>query len=98
MLIVEDDPDTSDLYGEFLSTCGFQPVKARNGVEAFTRACELQPDVIVADVVLPSIDGWEFVRRIKANDRTRTIPVVILTGRSNLPTLCAPSKAAAPHY
>jgi two-component system cell cycle response regulator DivK len=80
VLIVDDDQDARDMYAEFLLFSDFGIVKARNGMEGFTRACETQPDVIVTDLALPSIDGLEFVRRLRGDERTRDIPVVVVTG------------------
>ena len=52
------------------------------GTEGFTRACEIRPDLILTDLGLPSLDGWEVIRRLKADTRTKQIPVVVITGRS----------------
>ena len=82
VLIIEDEQDTRDLYGFVLKEAGYDVVLARNGMEGFTRACESQPSVIVTDLGLPSIDGWEMIRRLRADNRTREIPVVVVTGSS----------------
>jgi len=80
VLIVDDNQDARDTYAELLLFRDFGIVKARNGMEGFTRACETRPDVIVTDLALPTIDGLEFVRRLRGNERTRDIPVVVVTG------------------
>ena len=80
VLVVEDHHDTRDLYGAYLCLKGFDVLTARNGMEGFTRACESQPDVVVTDLLLPTIDGWELVRRLKADERTNVIPIVVVTG------------------
>ena len=80
VLVVEDHQDTRDLYAEYLSLTGFEVLKARNGMEGFTRACESQPDVIVTDLLLPTIDGWELVRRLRADGCTKDIPIVLVSG------------------
>src|ERR1700730_6421487 len=59
---------------------GFHVVKAKSGMEGFTRACEARPDLIVTDLGMPHISGWDLVRRVRADDRTKAIPVVVLTG------------------
>ena len=57
---------------------------ARNGLEAIEKTHELMPDIILMDLALPKMDGWEATRRLKADDRTRKIPVVALTGDGGL--------------
>jgi two-component system, cell cycle response regulator DivK len=80
VLLVEDHPDTRDLYAAYLSLMGFSVQTARNGMEGFTRACESRPDVLVTDLIMPNIDGFELVRRLRADRRTTLIPIVIVTG------------------
>jgi two-component system, cell cycle response regulator DivK len=86
VLLIEDEQGTREMYAQLLGYAGFEVVTARTGTEGFTRACEMRPDVILTDLGLPSIDGWEMIRRLKADSRTRDIPVVIVTGWST-PTL-----------
>lgn len=82
VLVIEDDPDTRDMYAALLSSNGFSVQTARTGTEGFTRACEWKPGVILTDLGLPNIDGWEVVRRLKSDARTRDIPVIVITGRT----------------
>jgi CheY-like chemotaxis protein len=80
ILIVDDMADIRDLYSLYLSKEGFHPECATNGFEALSKATVMGPDVIVMDLNLPELDGWEATRRLKANDLTRAIPVIALTG------------------
>lgn len=80
ILLIEDDRDTREMYKTYLLSQGLKVVAARNGMEGFTRACETEPDIIVTDVMLPNIDGWELVERLRADSRTSRIPVVVVTG------------------
>jgi two-component system, cell cycle response regulator DivK len=82
ILIVDDMPDIRDMYAEYLSGQGFRPELAGNGFEALSKATVMGPDVIVMDLNLPELDGWEATRRLKANELTRSIPVIALTGLS----------------
>lgn len=82
ILIVDDVQDIRDMYAEHLSTHGFHPEVATNGFEALSKAAVMTPDVIVMDLNMPQLDGWEATRRLKANDVTRGIPVIALTGLS----------------
>jgi CheY-like chemotaxis protein len=70
------------MYGEYLEYSGYDMIQASNGMEALQRAFEHQPDIILMDLSLPVMDGWEATRRLKANHRTASIPVVALTGHA----------------
>jgi CheY-like chemotaxis protein len=70
------------MYVEYLRFSGFRVAEAVNGVEALQRAFDLRPDVILMDLALPRMDGWEATRQLKADARTRHIPVVALTGHA----------------
>ncbi|MGE5243473.1 MAG: response regulator [Betaproteobacteria bacterium] len=82
VLLVDDYPDAREMYCEFLEYSGFEVVQAANGIEALQRAAELAPDIILMDLSLPVMDGWEATRRLKANPRTANVPVVALTGHA----------------
>ena len=82
VLLVDDYPDAREMYAEYLEFSGFHIVQAGNGVEAIERAHDSQPDVILMDLSLPIMDGWEATRRIKANPKTKDIIVVALTGHA----------------
>ena len=82
ILVVDDYQDAREMYAEYLEFSGFRVAEARNGAEALEKAFELTPDVILMDLSLPVMDGWEATRRLKADERTRTIPVVALTGHA----------------
>jgi len=69
------------MYAELLKFSGFTVLTARTGMEGFTRACESRPSIILTDLGLPNIDGWEVIRRLRSDSRTRAIPVVVITGR-----------------
>jgi CheY-like chemotaxis protein len=82
VLVVDDYADAREMYAESLLVIGCRVEEASNGVEAVDKARTLRPDVILMDLSLPGIDGWEATRRLKADDRTRHIPVVALTGHA----------------
>ena len=82
VLLVDDYPDARDMYGEYLEYSGYDVIQAANGMEALQRAIDDKPDIILMDLSLPVMDGWEATRRLKANVRTAAIPVVALTGHA----------------
>jgi two-component system cell cycle response regulator DivK len=82
VLLVDDYPDAREMYSEYLAFSGFDVVEAANGMEALQRAVDDVPDIILMDLSLPVMDGWEATRRLKADARTAGIPVVALTGHA----------------
>jgi CheY-like chemotaxis protein len=82
VLIVDDYPDAREMYSEYLQYSGFDVAEAQNGMEALQRAVDDKPDIILMDLSLPVMDGWEATRRLKADKRTASIPVVALTGHA----------------
>jgi len=82
ILVVDDYQDAREMYAEYLQFSGFRVAEARNGNEAVAQAFSLRPDLILMDLSLPGMDGWEATRVLKADDRTRHIPVVALTGHA----------------
>jgi two-component system, cell cycle response regulator DivK len=82
VLVVDDYQDAREMYTEYLEFAGFRVAEARNGLEALERAFALLPDVILMDLSLPGMDGWEATRRLKADERTKRIPIVALTGHA----------------
>lgn len=80
VLVVDDFDDAREMYAEYLEFVGFEVTTAANGVEAVEKAQEGDPDIILMDLSLPIMDGWEATRLIKQDARTRDIPVMALTG------------------
>jgi two-component system, cell cycle response regulator DivK len=82
VLVVEDYQDAREMYAAYLQFSGYRVAEATNGVEAIEQAQQLMPDIILMDLALPKMDGWEATRRLKSDDRTRNIPIVALTGHA----------------
>ncbi len=82
ILVVEDFQDAREMYAEYLEFSGYRVEQARDGEEALKKANRLQPSIILMDLSLPKIDGWEATRRLKRDEATRQIPVVALTGHA----------------
>jgi CheY-like chemotaxis protein len=82
ILIVEDFTDAREMYAEYFTFLGYRVTTAENGLEAVNKAASQRPDVILMDLSLPILDGWEATRRLKASDKTKHIPVIALTGNA----------------
>ena len=70
------------MYVAYLQFSGYRVAEATNGVEAIEQANQLMPDIILMDLALPRMDGWEATRRLKLDERTKHIPIVALTGHA----------------
>ena len=79
VLLVEDQTDLRQLYAQELAFSGFDVIEAENGEDAIARTSRDVPDVVLMDLSLPVIDGWEATRRLKSDSRTAHIPIVALT-------------------
>jgi CheY-like chemotaxis protein len=80
VLVVEDDPETRHLYMGVLSAGGFNTHEAHNGFQAFAKAIETLPDLVLTDIAVPGLDGIELCRRLRADPRTRGVRVLAVTG------------------
>src|SRR5688500_5638045 len=79
VLVVDDHEDTRQMSVLVLQSQGSDAATAEGGDEAFARACEEQPDVIITDLAMPDGDGWELIEKLSSDPRTKDIPVVMLT-------------------
>jgi len=82
VLVVEDYQDAREMYAAYLQFSGYRVAEATNGIEAIEKANQLMPDIILMDLALPKMDGWEATRRLKLAEQTRHIPIVALTGHA----------------
>jgi two-component system cell cycle response regulator DivK len=79
ILVVEDQEDNRQILRDLLGSIGYQMVEAENGEDAVTMAAAEQPDLILMDIQLPLLDGYEATRRIKANPALTAIPIIAIT-------------------
>jgi CheY-like chemotaxis protein len=80
ILLVEDDKPNRDILARRLGRNGFTVLTAATGAEACSVAAAELPDVVLMDVGLPDVDGWEVTRQLRANPATKTLPIIALTG------------------
>ncbi len=78
-LVVDDEPDVRDMLSEFLTNEGYGVILATNGEEALELAERESPHVILLDIMMPGMDGIEVCNSLKANEKTRSIPILIMT-------------------
>ena len=82
ILLVEDNEMNRDMLSRRLERKGYQVVMAVDGLESVVMASSEKPDLILMDIGLPGIDGWEAARRIKADPQTRHVPIIALTAHA----------------
>jgi len=82
ILLVEDNEANRDMLSRRLVRKGFEVIMAKDGEQAIRMATSENPDLILMDMSLPVIDGWEATRRVKASQSTRSIPVIALTAHA----------------
>jgi CheY-like chemotaxis protein len=80
VLVIDDVEDNRDVYTQFLSHQGWRVATAVDGEDGLAKAQSLQPSVIILDLGLPKMDGWEVAQRLKNTPATSAIPIVALTG------------------
>ncbi len=83
ILVVEDEPAIQELIAYNLKQAGHQPLRADNAEQARTLVANALPDLVLLDWMLPGLSGIEFARRLRADKRTRAIPIIMLTARSD---------------
>jgi len=79
LLVVDDDKNVRDLLDAYLSKVGYQVVAANDGIEGLKLAKKIRPDAITLDVMMPGMDGWEVLSKLKADPELAHIPVIMLT-------------------
>jgi CheY-like chemotaxis protein len=84
ILIVEDDKEGRELMGELLALYGFQPVLASDGLAALELLKTTRPCVILLDLVMPRMDGWQFRQAQMSNPALKDIPVVVVSADGNV--------------
>ncbi len=98
ILIVEDDESLLKFESILLSTKGYLVYGAMTGVAALSDIAEDHPDLIILDITLPGLDGFEVCRRIKGNPETRHIPVLFLSGKTTPADILCGNLAGADQY
>jgi DNA-binding response OmpR family regulator len=98
LLIADDDEDILQLLSFRLERAGFEIVQARNGAEALRLAIELRPALAVLDVMMPGLTGFEVTRELRANEKTRAMPIILLTAKAQPSDVSQGMAAGADDY
>ncbi|AFY80325.1 response regulator transcription factor [Oscillatoria acuminata] len=85
ILIVDDDPAIRLSICHYLEQCGYSAIAAQNGQEGLLKVEEFQPHLLVTDIIMPEMDGYELVKRVRKKPALRLLPVIFLTARTSTP-------------
>jgi CheY-like chemotaxis protein len=102
VLLVDDEPAILEMFSNYLSFSGFDVVTAYDGVDALERIASAMPNIVILDIKMPRMDGWETCERIKKDPRTCGLPVIFLTAfdqtqdRERARRLCVQGYVAKP--
>ena len=79
ILVIEDNDDNRDILKQQLEYLGYEVVEASDGLEGLNQVAKEQPDLVIVDIMMPGIDGKEVTRRLRADSKTRDLPVLAAT-------------------
>ena len=82
IVCIEDEPEMIDLISLILSRRGFEITGANGGVEGLKIIQEKLPDLVLLDLMMPDMDGWEVYQQMKGDEKTRDIPVIVITAKA----------------
>jgi two-component system response regulator CpxR len=85
VLVIDDSSDALEVYDIALTLEGFAVEGARDGREGVRKAVDLRPDLIITDLAMPVMNGWETIRELRADERTRRIPIIACSGGDEPP-------------
>jgi DNA-binding response OmpR family regulator len=98
VLIVDDEIDSLKLIGLLLESKGYQIVAAQNGERAIEKALQEPPDLVILDVMMPGMSGYEVCRRLRTNPQTATIPILMFTAKTQVMDKVIGFEAGADEY
>jgi DNA-binding response OmpR family regulator len=98
VLIVDDDPLIIEQVGEVLQSAGFSFIQASNGVEGLRQLTQGDPGLVILDINMPELDGMQTCRMIRANEKFRNLPILMLTSRGDITHMMEARKVGANDY
>ncbi len=98
ILVVDDEKDVVEAISKKLSQEGFEPIAAYDGEEALIKVKETSPDVILLDLTMPKINGFEVLKRVREEYKDKWIPVIIISANADLESVKKSYNLEADHY
>lgn len=98
VLIVDDDQALLEMVSDCLTSAGYHTLQASNGIEGLKQLQSNAPHMVILDINMPQLDGMQTCRLIRANQKFRTLPILMLTGRSDIKDMIEARKMGADDY
>lgn len=98
ILLVDDEPNLREMLRQMLEMGGFDVVEAEDGLQALEKLEEIEPDVLVLDVMMPNLDGVSLCKRLRADAVFATLPILMLSGKTQKRAVQEGLAAGANHY
>lgn len=98
ILIIDDEIGIQELLSDFLTLRGYEAITAGDGLEGLEKAMQVVPNLIFLDITMPKMNGWQTLTRLRGNEKTKDIPVVMLTAKSDTESLIKSEKEHAADY
>src|SRR3990172_6896224 len=98
ILIIDDDPTFLNMISDFLNSAGFRSLQAVNGLDGLKQLDSDNPHLVILDINMPKLDGMQTCRLIRANEKYRSVPVLMLTGRGDINDMIEARKMGADDY
>jgi two-component system, OmpR family, alkaline phosphatase synthesis response regulator PhoP len=98
ILVLEDDGTMQRFIEQTLESEGFRVELAKDGLEGLVKIDRIKPDLIIADIMMPRLDGLTFARAVKAHEQTKAIPIIFLTGRGDSRSMIEGINVGARYY
>jgi two-component system alkaline phosphatase synthesis response regulator PhoP len=83
VMVVDDEEDIRISVGQVLEICGYEVIKAENGADCLQKLAQGVPDLVILDIMMPGMSGWDVAARIKEHDSWRNVPIVFLTAKGD---------------
>ena len=98
ILVIDDEPEVVELLKKRLERAGYQVITATDGMGGFKKACEQKPDLILLDIIMPEVDGLTVLRRLRAEEATCEIPVIMVTAKGRTDSMFEAQRYRATDY
>ena len=98
ILVIDDEPEVVELLKKRLERVGYQVMTATDGMGGFKKACEQKPDLILLDIIMPGVDGLTVLRRLRAEEATCDIPVIMVTAKGRPASMFEAQRYRATDY
>ena len=98
ILVIDDEPEVVELLKKRLERVGYQVITATDGMGGFKKACEQKPDLILLDIIMPEVDGLTVLRRLRAEEATCEIPVIMVTAKGRTDSMFEAQRYRATDY